>query len=178
MADVKIASLTAKTTWADTDLIIVEDGADTKKMTVATLKSLLFAIPSCRTYPTSDQSIPNSVPTVVNFEGELFDTASIHDPAYPANLTAPVAGIYLLTSVVKFASNSTGVRKISMVLNGSAEIASSASQAGTDSAVSISTIYQLAANDVVQVYAFQTSGGALNTDGSGVGMSFSMTKIG
>ena len=46
MADVKIANLTAKTTWADTDIIIVEDSSDTKKMTVATLKSLIGVNPT------------------------------------------------------------------------------------------------------------------------------------
>lgn len=46
----KASSLSEKTTWADTDLIIVEDGADTKKMTVATLKVLIRAIPTVTPY--------------------------------------------------------------------------------------------------------------------------------
>ena len=41
MADITIAALPAKTTWADTDIIIIQDGADTKKMTVAKLKELM-----------------------------------------------------------------------------------------------------------------------------------------
>lgn len=37
----KPSLLSANTTWADTDLILVEDGTGVKKMTVATLKGLL-----------------------------------------------------------------------------------------------------------------------------------------
>lgn len=40
----KASSLSEKTTWADTDLIVIEDGIDTKKMTVATLKGLLSVV--------------------------------------------------------------------------------------------------------------------------------------
>lgn len=39
----KPSLLVANTTWADTDLILVEDGTGPKKMTVASLKSLLGA---------------------------------------------------------------------------------------------------------------------------------------
>lgn len=41
MADITIDALPAKTTWADTDLIIIQDGSDTKKMTVSKLKELM-----------------------------------------------------------------------------------------------------------------------------------------
>jgi len=69
MADIKLANLTAKATWTDTDIIIIEDSSDTKKMTVATLKSLIGTqpvftgvmthsakriIPIALTIPTSD----------------------------------------------------------------------------------------------------------------------------
>lgn len=135
------------------------------------------SVPTCRVYPTSNQAIPDSTQTLVAFDGELFDTLSLHNPTYPGNLVAPVAGIYLITATVKFASNATGTRKISLVLDGTAELVSSEFQANVASAASVATVYQLYAGATVQVYAYQTSGGALNTDSAGVGMSFSMTRI-
>lgn len=41
MANIKIAQLTNATTISDTDIVLIEDATQTKKMTVATLKSLL-----------------------------------------------------------------------------------------------------------------------------------------
>lgn len=41
MANIKIAQLTNAITISDTDIVLIEDATQTKKMTVATLKSLL-----------------------------------------------------------------------------------------------------------------------------------------
>lgn len=46
MADVKIASLTASTTPTDTDIMIIEDNSDTKKITYANLKSGMHTDPT------------------------------------------------------------------------------------------------------------------------------------
>ena len=63
MADVKIQDLLATTTVADNDLFIVEDNADTKKITSANLRN---AIVGNRTYTqqnvvTNGESITNSI---------------------------------------------------------------------------------------------------------------------
>lgn len=71
MADIKIANLTAKTTWADTDIIIVEDSSDTKKMTVATLKSLLNTPPT----PTLISAFQNSW---ANYDISTFNAAGYY----------------------------------------------------------------------------------------------------
>ena len=70
MTDVKIAQLLEATTVADTDLFIVEDNADTKKMTWANLKTAIIgafsSILGNRTYTeenvvTNGESITNSI---------------------------------------------------------------------------------------------------------------------
>ncbi len=94
--------------------------------------------------------------------------------------TSGTTKVYTISSVVSFAANATGVRAITLCLNGTttasgryAETLIPAVSAADSTVITISTNIVLAANDFIEVYAYQTSGGALNIgSGGGFGGSF------
>lgn len=122
-----------------------------------------------RAYNSANLSIPHNTSTNLTFNSERYDTdpnGEIHSTASnTGRLTCRTAGKYLLAATVAFDANATGVRSISLLLNGASFIAQvQLPSAGSTFATSLSiaTLYDLAAGDYVEVAAFQTSGGALN----------------
>lgn len=81
MANIKIAQLTNATTLNDTDLVIVEDGTQTKKMTVANLRRLLlqpFANPvTLSTTTTAPGGTATLNESMDNFQYLVIETADI-----------------------------------------------------------------------------------------------------
>ena len=78
---------------------------------------------------------------------------------------ATVAGYYLITHQITFATNSTGVRGSDIRLNGSAtypiQLRTNAVGGGFGTTVGSSKVLKLAAGDYLEHYAFQNSGGSL-----------------
>jgi hypothetical protein len=104
-----------------------------------------------------------------------------------SRLTAKVAGLYLLHASLTFYGNANGYRQISFRLNGAANNLTGAldtkPHATNGCILNISTIWNLAVGDYVEVIAVQTCGVALNIVGSNGGNNygdhyFSMAKIG
>lgn len=121
--------------------------------------------PAARVYRTSNQSINDSTLTAIAFDSEAFDTDTIHDTvSNTERLTCKTAGKYQINGTLLWASNAVGYRSVYIYLNGAATIA--VQQGPTISGISVfqtvSTIYDLAVNDYVELRGFQTSGGALN----------------
>lgn len=128
----------------------------------------------------ASQSIPNNAGTVVTFSTEDFDTNNMHDVATNnSRLTSKVIGKYLINANINFATNTTGIRSVSLRVNGTTTIATqqvNASGTGYTS-LSVSALYNLLPNDYVEVTVLQTSGGALDIT-TGNRNSFSMVKLG
>lgn len=123
-----------------------------------------------RVYNSAAISIPNSAFTALTFDSERYDTDGLHDTSTnTSRLTCTRGGIYLITAHVVFAANTAGVRYVNIRLNGTTDIASHGGSASNafETAYSVSTIYQLAVGDYVEVRVFQSSGGALNVNSSG-----------
>jgi hypothetical protein len=75
------------------------------------------AIPAVRVLGVQ-QTIPTAgAPTVLNFEGELYDTAALHKSTTDTSrLTAPVAGVYRISVNVSWPlGNSIGYREVRLV---------------------------------------------------------------
>lgn len=133
------------------------------------------AIPAARAQqddsPLTTQAISSNAYTDVSFDVEVYDTDGMFDPADPTKLTIKTAGTYLLTGAVRWAPNATGVRTIGIVPNdnGIAWFAADTRVASASEATrhGVSTVTRLAAGDYVELTAYQTSGGALNTDNAG-----------
>ena len=136
---------------------------------------------SARAFDASSQSIANNSVTIIELDSETFDTDTIHDNSTNnSRLTAKTAGVYVIIGQVIFATNGTGRRLLRIQYNGSTVIAGQEWDVNQNDETSmvVSTIYKLDANDYVEMYAFQSSGGALSTTRTAEqGSELSMAKI-
>jgi len=107
-------------------------------------------LPGARVFNSVDQSVANT--TIVAFDSERWDTDNIHDNVTNnSRLTCNTPGKYLIT----FHGRLTGAASsmaFQIYLNGATIIAYSTSlNASSGDTMTISTIYDLAANDYVQI---------------------------
>lgn len=112
------------------------------------------------------QSIGNNSFTDLTFDSETFDDSNFHSTSSNTNrLTVPIAGTYLISGGVRFASNTTGNRQVRILLNGTTMIARDQRSASTGVVYSnVTTTYRLNASDYVTLNVFQDSGGNLNVE--------------
>jgi len=110
-----------------------------------------------------DQSIPNSVSTVINWTAESEDTVSMHEGAVAARITAKVAGWYRAKAVVRYAANAAGFRSLGLRVNDLFTGVTSALNAinGSVTFVALEEMVSLAVGDYVDIVTEQNSGGAL-----------------
>lgn len=132
--------------------------------------------PRARVSRSTSQSIPHNSSTAIAFDVEEYDYAAgnfggiaggaIWSAATPTRLIAPFTGTYITQGSGQFAANATGARIITLSVNGTTNI--SVSNGGGAAAwyvgSPISADIRLAAGDYVEMYAYQTCGGALNFD--------------
>ena len=129
--------------------------------------------PHCRVYNSAAISLATSnVDQALTFNSERYDVGGCHSTASnTGRITIPSGegGKYLITGHVEIASNATGDRQLSIRLNGSTAIAAQRVGANASSVTiqSLSVVYALAAGDYVELWALQSSGGALNVTASG-----------
>lgn len=144
-------------------------------------KSVDF-VPACRVYHDADQTIPNDTATVLSFNKERFDTDGIHDnTTNNSRLTCKTAGIYQITANVLFDQNAVGTRSLRILRNGSVRIGISMVDATAATALGlvVTTIYELAVNDYVEVAVRQASGGNLAVTATlRMSPEFMMVKVG
>lgn len=137
--------------------------------------------PGCRTGHSANQSLTNSTNTVIAFDTERWDTDTIHDNVTNnSRLTCKTAGKYQISACIAYASNATGDRETSIRLNGTTVIAYDTRSAvnGAVTIATISTLWDMAVNDYVEVLGFQTSGGALNvTTNAAYSPEFMMVRV-
>lgn len=111
-----------------------------------------------------NQSMPNSVVTLLDWVD-----ASDPDAILATNVfTVKLAGVYMISCHVSWASNPTGERLITWTLNGggNSHIARQAASAVDDTVQPASFGKRFTAGDVLRFYGYQNSGGALNAQGA------------
>ncbi len=130
------------------------------------------------------QSVSNATDTAITWNTEDYDTDGYHSTVTNTDrITIPTGktGYFLVSSRVSFAGNATGVRSVTLRKNGSTGVigVDMNNQTAGASAVCINdrVIYAVA-GDYFHLNAYQTSGGALNTDNSGGYTFFTMTYLG
>lgn len=137
---------------------------------------------SVRVYHNADQTINHATFTSLAFNSERWDSAALHSTlSNNSRLTAVQAGIYLITGSVYFANSSTsGRREVYILLNNTTVIANqhyTAASSGSTNMV-VTTAYQLAVGDYVELGVWQDSGGALAVSSVGnTSPEFSMTRL-
>ena len=136
---------------------------------------------SCKVYRTTSQSIPDSTWTAVAFDNEEWDTNNIHDNATnPNRLTCKVAGKYLVIAGLQWVGNTTGRRLLRIRQSGATDIVEAEATISAANPVggSIATgIASLAVDGYLELLAYQTSGGALNTYASRLTVNFAMHRL-
>lgn len=128
---------------------------------------------ACLVTNTVAQLIPNSVDTIVSFDTDTYDDAAIHDPAVsPSRFTAP-AGVarMALTGQMDFDSAAGAFRQIQVLLNGAASVPATLTRvrplSGTRTFFQFVTMaIPVVAGDYLEVSVQQTSGAALNLNGT------------
>jgi hypothetical protein len=120
----------------------------------------------CAVFTTSNQSIPNSAYTAINFNSEAIDTDAFHSTSTnTSRITIPSgkAGKYLVTFHVMYDPAVTGSRSINVYKNGATLMGSGEVEGSAGSYVynSGSFIAELAVADYLEFMIYQTSGGAL-----------------
>jgi hypothetical protein len=110
------------------------------------------------------QSFSTSTFTKVQYNVEVFDTNSNYDPTTNYRFTPTVAGYYQINANVSFSGSATGYAQMGIYKNGNFIVGGS----GIPNNVTIggqcnvsSVIYCNGSTDYIEIYAWQSSGGAL-----------------
>lgn len=160
----------------------------TYRMVLAITKKMIDDIESqgadisARVYHNTTQSIADVTSTNLAFNSERWDTNVIHDNATNnSRLTCKTAGKYYIHASIAFAGNTTGVRQVTLWLNGATAIAVNKQNATSDGGqctLCISTCYDLAVNDYVEVRVYQSSTISLGiASGGNYTPEFGMIKV-
>jgi len=120
---------------------------------------------SVRATKNAAQSISDSIFTALTFQTEDFDTDTMHSiVTNTSRITLTTAGKYLVTARLSFVGNATGRRIIRLDKNGVVDTAQLEFATNGTNAVGIffAGLVTAAANDYIEVFVFQSSGGALD----------------
>lgn len=114
----------------------------------------------------ANQSLPNNSTENVLWPSEISDLNQMHSVSVNTNLvTVPVAGWYIVSCILAFASNATGFRRLRILKNGvlvqGAQVETAAVN-GAQTGVTATAVVLMAAGDTFSIQAAQNSGGALN----------------
>ncbi len=135
-----------------------------------------------RVYNDANVTISHATDTALPFNSERRDTDNIHDTGLnTSRLTCKTAGVYTITGSIAFVANATSYRQISIDLNGGTRIAGT-NWLGNNLVLNIKEIttdYELAVDDYVELIVRQNSGGNLNVNVVGnYSPEFMMQRIG
>lgn len=122
-------------------------------------------------YNSANESINNATLTAVTFNSEANQDGTSHSTSSnTSRFVAQTAGKYNFTCSVIWAGNSTGVRYLIIIPNGSTGTYLAIDQrdgSANGNAMSVSiTGWKMAVNDYLECYVYQSSGGALNVSAS------------
>ena len=179
-----VASGTASLT---TDALLTSASANTVDdlITLAGTQPSTYGDVSARAFNTAAFALTSGTAAVITLDSERWDTDTIHSTSSnTSRLTATTAGKYQITGHAEFASNGTaGRRRIEILLNGTTVLASQDCVLNTATPTdavrcSITTHYDLAATDYVELRANQTASATLNVNASGnYSPEFEMVKV-
>ncbi len=124
--------------------------------------------PAVRAYNLTGVTIPNNSSTILNnnLSSEWYDTDGMHrTDANTGRLTAVTTGIYVVSANIEWAANTTGVRSLDILVDGTTTIASISEHEPNGSntlSLSVTTSFPLKLGEWFVMRVFQNSGGDLN----------------
>ncbi|MCZ7376554.1 hypothetical protein [Micromonospora sp. WMMC250] len=119
---------------------------------------------SVRARRSTSLSLTSGSITVVPFDAEDWDNASMFS-ATSSTISLSVAGLWGFAAFGAFASNGTGLRRLLVDVNSTSSyptINSRPAVSGDNTHITVSGSHVATAGDALQLFAHQTSGGALN----------------
>lgn len=137
---------------------IADSNVTTTKIADAAVTPAKWTNPYCfRARASVATTLTDGAPTRVTFGTEIYDyNNNFSSPTY----TAPVAGVYTFSSVVGITNAATMVDcYLTLYVNGAASTRGGRYTMSADSAPIITCDVLLAANDTVEIYAYQNSAG-------------------
>lgn len=167
------------------NLVFTTGGANTTALTLSNTQAATFAnnvtvtgsitatggiiqganaAPTFSAYPNAIQSIPNATFTKILFQTELWDT---NNNFSSSTFTPTVAGYYQINGAVQFASLISGIQVLAIYKNNSvfvrgALLNTNASYGSTVNGL----VYANGSTDYFELFVYQGSGGASNTEAS------------
>jgi hypothetical protein len=130
---------------------------------------------ACRLTASVPQSIPNAGETPVGFDTEDYDIGSLHDTVTNnSRITIPAgtaAKYYLITGMVRWASNNGGLRGFYLKKNNTTYLVdhSAGNLPAADFVMQFTDIVSLVGGDYIELRVYQSSGAALNVQGNAQG---------
>ena len=119
--------------------------------------------PHCRVYNSANISIPNNTLTALTFDSERVDTDTMHSTVTnTGRITMTTAGWYDVGASIQWPAAAAGARAVYLRVNGTNYIAATRLDNAAQVDMEVSTSWQFAAGDYIEVIVFQVSGGALN----------------
>lgn len=117
----------------------------------------------CRVYNDAIIVIADVTVTALTFNQERFDPFAMHSTsANTSRITIPISGRYAFGGHVRWDTNTTGIRLLFIRVNGATVIASNVLSAGSGGVFgtddSITTMYEMAKDDYVELCVYQNSG--------------------
>jgi hypothetical protein len=128
--------------------------------------------PAFYAYLSTSQVPTSGVWTKVQFDNEVYDTASAYDPTTNYRFTVPSGegGKYFISGQARLLGSYLTWGQLAIYKNGTI-IAQNGGQFGTNDyrlAINVSRVLELSAGDYIEIYAFLT-GTSLNVEGANVG---------
>jgi hypothetical protein len=109
------------------------------------------------------QSIPDATPTAILFTTEERDLDGLHDGVNTDRITILVPGVYVVSGHAYYAQDAGGGQRTLLIYDGATPIAAHTHNAETAAGyISVATQYTCAAADILRLYFYQDSGGALD----------------
>ncbi len=130
--------------------------------------------PAFSAYRSTNQSINNVTLTKVQCDTEEFDTNSNYDNSTNYRFTPTVAGYYQVNGEIRMAGSAATL--IATIYKNGSEFKrgiQTGNAGSTGQAVNVSAlIYLNGSSDYIELYVFQSSGGALNIEGTGAATNY------
>jgi hypothetical protein len=120
-----------------------------------------------RVYHNAGQATVSGVNLILTYNSERYDTDQIHDLVVnPDRLTCRTAGIYLITTAVRWQNNANGLRHFWAYLNGATRVCQMTENpaVGDTTYQLLTTNVELVVGDYLQTGVYQNSGVGLSID--------------
>ena len=153
-------------TPADTDELIISDAGTLKRIDYSYLKSVNTPAFLARLSSTT-QTLSNDTFTKIQFNTEVYDTASAYDNSSNYRFTVPSGqgGKYYIYSAVRMASSSAPLTLNLKLNNSNAGFSSVKAVSGELQTIFLFFSKDLSADDYIEIFMRQQSGGNLDVSG-------------